>query len=77
MTVFKTDTFIYDVVFDGVKSIIKGISVSLFFIFFMNKKKTGWKNSAVQTETRNMSFMTVVSPQLLFLSLMSGLSVAG
>lgn len=27
-------------VFDGVKSIIKGISVSLFFIFFMNKKKT-------------------------------------
>lgn len=41
-------------VFDGVKSIIKGISVSLFFIFFMNKKKTGWKNSAVQTETRNM-----------------------
>lgn len=39
MTVYKTDTFIYDVVFDGVKSIIKGISVSLFFIFFMNKKK--------------------------------------
>lgn len=75
MTVLKLLTHLFKMCFWGSEEYYQRISVVFYYFFFL-WTKTGWKNSVVQTKTRNISFMIVVSPLFLFLCLVSGLSVA-